>query len=250
MKRLLPGMSVVAAMLFVASSALAGGLNLGWINCISEGGFANRTSACNLNGGTNQLVGSFVPSINLTGVTGIEIVFDLIVGDGTSNIPPWWEVNGTGACRGSSLVCNGTVNAANAICIDWANGAAAGGLAAYNTGGSIAIANQPAHRRIVAGLAVPANAAADLTADQEYFAVNALINNAKTVGTPNCAGCLTPVCIVLNSVNAVIGTDVGELITSGTSATSNFATWQGVGPSCALVPTKNATWGQVKSLYH
>jgi hypothetical protein len=29
-----------------------------------------------------------------------------------------------------------------------------------------------------------------------------------------------------------------------------MATWQGAGPSCALVPTKNATWGQVKALYH
>ena len=250
MKRLLPGLSVVAAMLFVASSALAGGLNLAWNNCLSEGGFAARTSACLLNGGTNQLVGSFIPNADIAGVTGIEVVCDLIVGDGTSNIPPWWEINGVGACRPGSLVANGTVNAANAVCIDWASGAAAGGLAAYNTGGTIATANQPAHRRFVIGMAVPALSAANLVATQEYFAFNALINNAKTVGTPNCAGCSTPVCVVLNSINVVPGTATAQFIGAGTTAASNFALWQGVGPSCALVPTKNATWGQVKSLYH
>ena len=251
MKRLLPGMSLVAAMLFVASSALAGGLNLAWNNCASElGGVANRTSACLLNGGTNSLVGSFVPTANLTGVTGIEVVLDLITGDGTSNIPAWWDISGTGACRAGSLTANPTVNPANAVCIDWSNGAAAGGLAAYNTGGSIDPANAAAHRRIVAGFAVSAASAADLIGGQEYFALNANINNAKTVGSPSCAGCSTPVCVVLNSINAVIGTSPGEFIGTGVTATSNFATWQGVGPSCALVPTRNATWGQVKSLYH
>ena len=250
MKRLLPGMSVVAAMLFVASSALAGGLNLAWNNCLSEGGFANRASACTLNGGTNQLVASFIPNADITGVTGIEVVLDLIAGDGTSNLPAWWDISGVGACRAGSLVSNGTVNAANATCIDWASGAAAGGLAAYNSGGTIATANQPAHRRIVAGFAVPAASAADLVATQEYFACNVLVNNAKTVGTPNCVGCSTPVCVVLNSINVVPGTATSQFIGSGTAAGSNFATWQGVGPSCALVPTKNATWGQVKSLYH
>lgn len=249
MKRMLLGTSMVAAMLLVASSALAGGVNLAWNNCVSEGGVSNRVGACTANTGTNALVGSFVPNADITGVTGIEIVIDLITGDETSAIPAWWEVSGVGACRAGALVANGTVNAANTICNDWANGAAAGGLAAYNTAGTIAPLNQPAHRRIVAGFAVAAAAAADLFAANEYFAFNALINNTKSVGTGLCAGCTTPVCIVLNSINVVPGTATSQFIGAGTGAGSNFATWQGTGPNCALVPTKNATWGQVKSLY-
>ena len=250
MKRMILGMSVVAAMLFAASSALAGGLNLAWNNCASEGGVSNRVGACAANTGSNSLTGSFVPNANITGVTGIEIVIDLIAGDGVSVLPAWWEVSGVGNCRAGALSMNATVNAANTICNDWASGGGAGGLAAYDPSGTIASVNQPAHRRIKGGIAVAAASAADLFAVNEYFAFNALINNSKSVGVGSCAGCTTPVCIVLNSINVVPGTNPSQFIGSGTSATSNFATWQGVGPSCALVPTKNATWGQVKALYH
>jgi hypothetical protein len=248
MKRMILGMGVVAAMLFAASSALAGGLNLAWNNCVSEGGVQNRTSACALNTGSNTMTGSFVPTADLTGVTGIEVVLDMIAGDGTSPIPAWWDAFGAGACR-TGLTANAVVNGANTICNDWAAGAAAGGLAAYNSAGTIAPANQPAHRRFIIAFAVPAPGA-DVFAVSEYFAFNLLVNNSKTVGTGACAGCTTPVCIVLNSINVVPGPNAGQFISSGTSANSNIATWQGVGPSCTLVPTKNATWGQVKSLYH
>jgi hypothetical protein len=250
MKRMLLGMGVVAAMLFAASAALAAGVNLAWNNCASEGGVANRTSACLLNTGSNVLTGSFVPGTDRTGVTGIEIVMDIIVGDGTSTIPAWWEINGAGACRSTSLGANSLVNASNTICNDWASGTSLGGLAAYNIGGSIPVANQPAHRRVVAGFAVPAPGV-DVPANLEYFAFNITINNLKSVGTGSCAGCSTPACIVLNSINVVAGIATHDLLSGGaTGAGSDMATWQGVGPSCALVPTKNATWGQVKAMYH
>ena len=253
MKKMTLGMGVVAAMLFVASSALAGGVNLAWNNCASEGGLANRAGACVANTGTNALVGSFVPNADINGVTGIEIVIDLIAGNGTSPIPAWWEISSLTDCRGGAspaLSMNGTVNPANGICNDWAAGQSAGGLAAFDGSGTIAAANQPAHRRIKGGFAVPGAAAQDLLASQEYFAFNALINNSKSVGASACAGCTTPVCIVLNSVNVVAGTVSNDFIGAGTLANSNIATWQGVGPDCSLVPTKNATWGQVKALYH
>jgi hypothetical protein len=38
-------------------------------------------------------------------------------------------------------------------------------------------------------------------------------------------------------------------IGNASSPGSNIVTWQGAGPSCLAVPTKNVTWGQVKSLY-
>ena len=59
MKRWLLGMSVVAAMLLGASSAFAGGVNLAWTNCASEGGTQNRTFACGSNAGSNILTCSF-----------------------------------------------------------------------------------------------------------------------------------------------------------------------------------------------
>jgi hypothetical protein len=253
MIRTLPGMSLRAAMLFARPSVAAGGVNLAWNNCASEGGTVNLTSACDSNTGFSTLTGSFVPDADIAGVTGIECVLYVIVGDGTSAIPPWWELAGLGDCRSGSLSANAVVSPPNTVCTDWAGGTTVeGGLAAYTGGGyHINPANQPAVRMMVLGFAVPPAGAADLVSTQEYFAFNVRIGNASTLGTPSCGGCTAPACIVLNSIN-VATPDIGvrQFLSTGTFAGSNFATWQGVGPSCQLVPTKKATWGQVKSLYH
>jgi hypothetical protein len=252
LRRMILGAWVVAAVLWLASAASAGGLNLAWNNCASEGGVQARLSDCLSNSGSNTLTGSFVPLHDITGVTGIEIVLDFIVGDGVSPIPPWWEMNGVGSCRQGSLTSNGIVNSANTLCGDWADGAALGGLAAYNgvsIGGKGNPLNWPARRTAVLGYAVAAENAADLSSTQEYFVFNLVIQNVKTVGAGACAGCLQPACIVINSMNLVPGVNAGQLIGSGTSAGSNFAIWQTSAPNCSLVPTKRSNWGAVKQLY-
>jgi len=97
---------------------------------------------------------------------------------------------------------------------------------------------------------VAPDALQNLVATTEYFAFNANINNSKSVGTPSCAGCTTPACIVLNSINVVAGTISNQLLGAGTSAGSNFANYGAAGPDCLLVPVKNTTWSHVKTLYH
>src|SRR5204862_375476 len=82
------------------------------------------------------------------------------------------------------------------------------------------------------------------------FVLDLVINTSHTVAGPPgpCAGCTTPVCIVLNTVNVVPGTNPGTRIGAPSSGSSNQATWQGAGGAiCAAVPVKNATWGQVKA---
>src|SRR5438874_1088530 len=78
MKRMLLGVSMVAAMLFAASSALAGGVNLAWTNCLNDGGVQSRINACANNLGSASLVASFTPDQDITGVTGIEAVVDFL----------------------------------------------------------------------------------------------------------------------------------------------------------------------------
>ena len=246
MKRLILVMGVVAATLFGASSAMANGLTLAWQGCASDGFLSNRNSTCLVNTGNNTMVGTFQLDSDIIGVTGVEVVLDWITASGV--LPPWWEFS-TGACRPTSITANPTISGAAVNCVDWANGAGAGGLAATSTNGTIAPADTAAHRRIKIGFAVAS--AVDVFALQDYFAFNCLINNAKTVGTGACAGCLTPVCIVLNSILVQPGTNPGTKVIQGIAPGSNFATWQtGTGANCAAVPTRNTTWGQVKSLYH
>ena len=257
MKRLFTGMTMLVATFFHASTALAGGLNLAWDNCASDGGLQARVSDCLTNTGSNTLVGSFVPIADIAGITGVEYVLDVLIGDGVSPIPPWWELVGIAACRDfgvgplATLTANAVAPVSALACPDWASGNASGGLAAYyELAGTISPVNQPAHRRVVVGFAVPLANAVDLVSTHEYFGFNLVIRNYKTVGAGSCSGCLEPACIVLNYINIVPGILLGQHIQAGTSAGSNFATWQTSAPDCHLVPTKNTTWSAVKRLYH
>jgi len=256
MMRKILGMGVVAAMLCVASSALAApGVSLAWSKCAGEGtGTNNRTFTCDTNGGTaNLLVCSFELPADLAQVSGNELVLDFLSQSAT--LPAWWDFKNAGTCRQNSLLFNTVADAGNAVCADWAQGGSSGGIGAYTTGtpssmGSIDNSLSAQHRRLVIALAVAPDALQDLTAAVEYFACNLTVGNQKTVGTPSCAGCLEPMCIVLNSIN--VTTPVLEnnvFIGNAANAGGNIVTWQGVGPNCASVPTKNQTWGQVKALY-
>jgi hypothetical protein len=247
-------MSALVAALLVASPALAGGPNLAWDKCAGDGGQLAKVSACDSNLGSNTLVGSFVPNADIAGVTGFECVLDILLGDGISPAPPWWDLKaGSGGCRdmgggvAAALSANSVVSPTAVSCVDWAGGFASGGLGAYLADGSnVPPANQLAHRRVVLGFAVAMVNATDLIATQEYFAFNLVISNYKTIGTGSCAGCSTPACFVINALNVVSGTVGRQTL----YMTSNYATWQTSGPDCGIVPTRRATWTAVKQLYH
>jgi hypothetical protein len=107
---------------------------------------------------------------------------------------------------------------------------------------------------------VPPTALQDLAGGQEYFSFNIGISNVKSVGTGNCAGCSTPICIVFNSINLTTPIVTNNVKLSGPSngTDADFATWQGGAgvivegtPGCgAATPTRNSTWGAVKAMYH
>jgi len=255
MMRKILGLSVVAAMLCVASSAFAApGLSLKWSFCAGEGtGLSDKTFACASNTGSNTLVCSFELTSDLAQVSGNELVLDLLSQSAT--LPAWWDMKNPGTCRTGSLAVAVAADANNVVCVDWAAGGATGGIGAYATGtppsmGSIDNSLAGQHRRLVIATAVPPDALQDLTANTEYFSINVTVNNQKSVGAGSCAGCTEPICIVLNSIN--LTTPVLEnnvFIGNASAAGSNIVTWQGAGPNCASVPTKNQTWGQVKALY-
>jgi len=237
-----------------ATVAAAGpGVGLRWTACLSDGGAINRTFACNLNTGTNLLVGTFEMGADLPQVSGNEVVIDLA--SASNPLPMWWAFKNTGTCRATSLAMNFTYNASAVNCADWAQAQSAGGIGAYNIG-----ARGPNTARIVAAIAVPSTALMDLLGAQEYFSFNLTINNLKSVGTGSCVGCADPVCIVFNSINLTTPILANNVKLSGPSngTDGNYCTWQGGGgvstpggSGCPqATPTRNATWGQVKSLYH
>ncbi len=257
MKRLLLGLGVAAAMLCAASSAFAvGGVNISWSTCFGENPSAsrNRTFACASNAGTNLLVTSFVlDTLQLGAVSGTETVVDIL--SATDPVPLWWQFRDIGTCRQTALGSNSIADANNLVCVDWAQGQSAGGVGAYTSDPGNGWTIDPSvtlgqHRRLKLAFAVPLAGLQDLTQASEYFSANISINNTKTVGTGACTGCNEPICIVLNSIKVTTNTGAGNrTISGGAAAGSDIVTWQGVGPNCQLVPTKNVTWGSVKALY-
>jgi hypothetical protein len=235
----------VALLALSATSAFAGGLNLGWNNCVGDGGTSNKSFACASNTGSNVMVASFIPTMTSSTVNGNEIVVDLQAAG--SSLPAWWQFKNAGTCRSTSLSVSPTVPATAVNCVDEFAGQATAGIGAYNIG--FGGANRA---RLVIAEAVPASALTSVAPGSEYFSINVAVSNSKTVGTGACAGCTTPVCIVLNSIKLTAG---GGLLDEfiGNVAVSNSVTWQGGaidGNGCPLaVATHNTTWGAVKSLY-
>lgn len=247
MKRMITGVSLVAAMLLMASSAMAAGLSLAWTNCAFDGGVNNKTSACTSNlGNAGTLVGTFNTDADFPGITGVEIVVDMIAQ--TASLPAWWQAS----CR-TPMTMNAAISGSAVNCFDWAGGGGLGGLASLieNYAGY-----GPNTERIIAGFAVAPPgvdiAALPSSSGTEYFAFNLVLSNAKTTSTGACAGCLTPACLVFNNIKGAVADppgsysmQIGDPVTPG----GNVVTWQGAGANCATVPTKNTTWSQVKSLY-
>ena len=257
MRRLLPALLLLAALAAPATTHAYTpgpyGCNLRWSQCFGDGGAINKSFACDTNTGSDVLVGSFVPAWDHGDLTGID--FTMTLASAGSSLPAWWQFKNAGTCRPASLGMNFT-NATGAVaCRDWAPvGEAAGGIAAYQIG--LKGANSA---RILAAIAVPPSVRGSVSGLQEYFVFNLGINHAKTVGTGACAGCTTPVCIVLDRIRTYSSGPVENRTVMGPSnfTDSDYATWQGgagvstfLGSGCpAATPTKRETWSEVKSLY-
>jgi len=241
------------ASLSLASTARAAGINLAWNLCLDEGGAPTKTFACNTNFGFDRMVVSFVLPAAITRVSGVVATLDL--GNATGTLPAWWEFVNAGACRQNSLSSFTGPPLGSALCLDWTGGV--GTTAFLYTIGTFG----PNTATVKAYNTVKASDIANLDADQEYATVTLTLNHAKTVGfLSSCAGCSTPVCLIVSRIDVYTIDDNAPAITLTNpvhAPASNAAFWQGsVGApnlpgfcSSAAVPVRGSTWGAVKSLY-
>jgi hypothetical protein len=225
------------------AAALAEGINLSWDDCGTNGA-ATKSWACDANAGAPfTLVASFDPPANVVEFLGVASQLDVRIGAGTT--PDWWR-HGAGLCRGTAgLSTNFDFTSGPFSCTDFYIGQAAGGFAydaEYPGAGNRA--------RLRIQLAVPFENRGAVEAGTEYYAlkVNLLRSNTST-----CTGCATEACVVLNSIQLfqppeqAFDPDISITNPGGRS----HVTWQN--PTIANCPqgtaAKNASWGQVKSLY-
>ena len=231
-----------ALLAVLAPLAHSAGVNLCWTSCAGDGGTQNKAFACNTNVANHDMVASFVLDANLDQVIIDELVVDLSTASAT--LPDWWRMFTAGSCRNTSLSIlfhDGTA------CPDLFSGMGSMNIASYQVG-----LHGPNSARISSVNAMQVAGAVDLLAGQEYGVAKWRINSQKTVGIGSCDGCAIPACITFNSARiTTVGNASTVLLTTAANPGSNFITWQGgAGTNCpGATPTKNSTWGGVKSLY-
>jgi hypothetical protein len=107
--------------------------------------------------------------------------------------------------------------------------------------------------------AVPPAGPQDLAGGQEYYSFSLLIDHQKTVGTASCGGCTSAACLNLISINVKTADLANHVLLTGPANgfDSEWASWQGGGgvvvngiAGCdGATPTRQRTWGAIKSLY-
>jgi len=235
-----------------AAFAVAAGVNIGWTangGCWPESGTALKTFACTSNTGSSVFVASFAVTDDMPDFTAMGAVLD---GQSESaSLPDWWQLSNTGSCRAAALsVSADFTSAPQTACTDVFLAQASGGIGAYQTElfPPPAPLNVPAANRLRLKVGFVLTTTVPITGGTEYYAFRATVNNTKSVGSPSCAGCLTHVTLVLNEIQATppIAANTVKLF----SAIDNQCIqWQGANVLCSLVPSRNRTWGEVKSLY-
>jgi hypothetical protein len=216
-----------------------------WDSCWGDGGVMNRDFACNVNTGSDRLIASFVPNRSHTGITMLESRIDITVAGGS--VPDWWRFKNAGSCRLTSLTASAAIPPSASACVDWAGGSALDAIVTYVT------FDAPVARASVTVTSqVPDALAADMPANQEYFAFALNLNHQKSVGTGACAGCTLPACLGLQYVEQSTPTGIADIYDAFSLDSDWLANWQGGGVlGCQFTsPVRSSTWGGVKALYH
>lgn len=230
-----------------ASLASAAGINVAWNNCLGAGGLHDMTFACN----TNSAASAHTFVVSFRAPTGISLYISnqaiVELQSNSSPLPAWWALKGTGQCRTGAGSADANFATGPFGCTDLWAGTASGSLASFNVG-----FNGANRGRMNLVFAVPSAGAAALNPEEEYYAFKVLILNTKTIGTGSCAGCNDGVCIVCTDLKVIQpnGTPGGTVDLTN-PAEGNFVTWNGPTPETCTgaTPTKNTTWGSIKSLY-
>ncbi|HTR97839.1 MAG TPA: hypothetical protein VMH61_08055 [Candidatus Acidoferrales bacterium] len=238
MKRML---SLCALLLLTASvsARAATSLNIGWSDCVGDGGTLDKTFACNTNSGSATLVLSFTPPAPIPQLSGAQAFVYLATSNGSAALPLWWSMFNAGTCRGNVLSANAVISDAAVNCLDtWSAEAGVAGISAYTMNW-----DGPGAALIEMVASVPPNELQSLDATSEWFLFNVKITYAATVGT-SCTGCSSPATLIFRELDVSQPIGVGDFRLT-TAGPRSLATWQGG----FATPAQNKSWGMLKSLY-
>ncbi len=225
----------LVAGLLSRSPASASGINLSWNDCGTYG-VGGKSSPCTANSGVNIIVGSFVPPPGINTLVAIAATLD--VQTSSPVLPNWWQLDRDNGCRPSSLSSQFNIQTLSS-CADFWQGQ---GLGMMDYRRSDRGANRGLLRLVCA---IDENAGRSVDSGTEYYAFQVVINNARSSGSDACSGCMTPTCIILNSIELdQFGGPAPQILTNPVNR--SMVTWQG-GECQGGV--RNRTFGQIKSIY-
>lgn len=255
---------LLAAALMVVTATMAsaqrGTLSLGWGACrVDGGGAVNATGPCTSNTGNGPLlIGGFIGNANsnLNSLNSAFLYVDIY--QNTAALDPWWQFTDppvTG-CR-----------ALNTWALDMANAASANCTRSYwGEVGSPSSASRwfypsysPSHATLRLLVAVDAQVAASspqIGVGEESHILGARLGRALSTGAGSCAGCLNAAHLYFAQAD-MFQTNLDNFVVDGVGPTNlpvagtKCVGWQNAaGPFCpATTPTRNNTWGSIKSLY-
>lgn len=233
---------LLASCLAWSSAARAGGNNLSWDACGSDGTLL-KAFACDRNTGADVLVASTRLPLDVPHVIGVSGEIDLVTPFATW--PDWWRFFANGTCRRTSLGALFTDPGSGAgACTDpWA-GIAVGAVMGFS------IDPVPFGLARVQVSSSVANENAVALAEGDHVFVFALrIDHQRTVGADACTGCQTPVCILLRRLTLHQPVGEGDHSYFGPDERDEVF-WQSSSlPNGCFVPTRNRTWGAIKGMY-
>jgi hypothetical protein len=255
---------LLAAALMVVTATMAsaqrGALSLGWGNCrVNGGGAVVATFACNTNTGNGALlVGAFTPSAsaNLNSLNSAFLYVDIYQ---LGSLDPWWQFTDPPVvgCRALSIWQLNFDGATGAVCDRAYWGDVGNPVAASRWFFPSYLANHGTFRLLTAVDAQVAQSTPQINTGEESYVFGARLGRAASTGAGSCAGCLNPAHLYFaqadffqtNGDNFVIDAVGGS---NPPVPGNKCVTWQNsaAGPCPQdVVPTRNATWGSIKSMY-
>jgi len=211
-----------------ASQSTSPLIHLDWDGCTSSAA-SNRDFACDTNDGHELLVASYTAEA-VANEPPSQFTFRVTFSSGQPEPPSWWQTYPAG-CRAGAMTLDESF-LTGGTCLHFpshffysAQVVSAGGI---RLTGGILLTQPTIPEPLIAG--------------QTYFLFNMNIAHTKSLGADSCAGCAQPLSIFFEEFK-IYTTTTGLEYTYDGFATPK-ATWQ-----WSQVPTRNATWGQIKSLY-
>ncbi len=243
-------LGICILLLIAPTATLASGFDIAYgTGCWPENPVSAQTFACDTNTGAMTFTVSCILSQPVPDCVGFSAKLEGMAYWGT-DLPDWWQLYNTGACRQTSLsVSSDFVSAPQVSCVDPYGGLAIASVTLYETELYPAPYPYPtiAPERFRLTAMTTLTDPVSVDAGVAYYVIRGRINYAKTVGTGACAGCSTPITARLLQVRA-LSQGSSSVLCYG-PINNECLVWQGGSAPCWLVPARNVTWGQVKTLY-